>query len=239
MNAKHYKAWALCRDRVLEGFEELISDPEFDVNHTGGPYDFTLLHWVCRSQLEEHLRILLAHPKIDVDPKTARWNSPFRLVCRSGNINMVKMMLKDPRVKVRDEVKFVMDCCDVECFEWMLMLRGDELNLNNDREETVKSLCRKHHVPYKTDAAHLYALVLLMNNEYMELMTYSYSLENSRGIMYIPSLFPKEYRFFSILTRLPLELSMILCNRTYGSPKLFIPSSVIAEQLCDINKSYD
>lgn len=263
MNEKHYKAWTMCRDRVLEGFEELISDPEFDVNHTDGPWDFTLLHWVCRNILEEHLKILLAHPKIDVNPKNDNgWGSPFGLVCVSGNINMVKMMLNDPRIKVHDEVLYVIDYSDdTKCLEWMLILRGEELNLripflahpnnaqremqnlicdvNSDREATIKSLCRKHRMPYKTDVAHLYALVLLVNKGYMELMIYSYSLEDSRGIMYIPARFPKEYRFFSILTRLPLELSMILCNRTYGSPKLFIPSVLIAEELCNMNKKQE
>jgi len=50
--------------------------------------------------LDEVVKLLLAHPDIDVNAKNGRGQTPLSLGCVGGGVPVVRLLLKDPRVDI-------------------------------------------------------------------------------------------------------------------------------------------
>ena len=66
-NSKEQRLWQACTDGDLEAVKELVIDSLVDVNWVGEDRLDTPLHRACRFDHLEIVKVLLAHPDIDVN----------------------------------------------------------------------------------------------------------------------------------------------------------------------------
>jgi len=78
----------------------LKEHPDLDINH-GDPrhHGFTCLHYTCWDGNLPLVKLLLAHPEIDVNKTTEVGSYPLYLACANGHVGVVKELLLDPRIK--------------------------------------------------------------------------------------------------------------------------------------------
>jgi len=95
----------------------LKTDETVDVNWKSGKrtVSYDVFGWVGESWTPLHaacvgdylptpsiFSLLLAHPDLDVNPKTTSGDTPFLWACRNGRTSCVQLLLKDARVKVNE-----------------------------------------------------------------------------------------------------------------------------------------
>ena len=78
----------------------LRDHPEIDVNWGTEETQWTLLHIASRYGHVEVVRLLLAHPDINVNLMNIDGQTPFSRGCLHGHVSIVQVMLKDPRIDV-------------------------------------------------------------------------------------------------------------------------------------------
>ena len=190
------------------------------------------------------MKVLLAHPHINVNCKTNDGSTPFLLGCEYGHVSDVCVLLKDPRVNVTmADNNGCTPLWEASCFghhevvEWLIAsgrdlgdikntigkLEGNEytaleIAINGERSEVVSLLERFIDNPAQTRhglrvklglldelAAEVFALTVFLCDDLLQLKPAATSLPAAR--------------FFTIATKLPIELQMILCHRAVGSAK--------------------
>ena len=222
---------------------ELIrQDPGFNVNLDHGD-GFTLLHYAClRGDRSAVIPLLLAHPDINVNAKNIFGGTPFYLACVNGDASCVREMLKDHRVKVNEHNN---NGCTplwkavrygyLDVIKWWIA-SGREMDLGTPgdlnqtdvigaarkkgKAEVVSLLEKFKENPVETrhavriqvgwydEAAEMFAMVVFVSD----------------GLLQIKATSPTPAaRFFNIVSKLPLELQMLLCFRLIGSGKDIIP----------------
>lgn len=97
--AKEQLLWEACTDGNLELAKELTKDGTVNVNWIGEDKKDSPLHRACRFGHLEIVRVLLAHPKIDVNLGNWGEASAFYLACQEGHLEVVRLLLGDPRVE--------------------------------------------------------------------------------------------------------------------------------------------
>jgi len=228
--------------RVAEVLSVLRDNPGLNVNWTNNDnIQWTALHHASISGHVEVVKVLLAHPGITVNCKDIVGQTPFSLGCEGGNVSVVCVLLKDPRVDVT--MADNMGCTPLwyasrdghhEVVERLMASGRDlgdigntkgkyggeeftalEIARENENSEVVSLLENFMDNPTQTPhelrmklgvldelAAELFALTVFLCDDLLHLKITS-----------LPA------RFFSIATRLPMELQMILCHRAVGSMK--------------------
>jgi len=90
------------RDGLVSEVSSLLRDnPEINVNWTNpGFYQFAALHSASRWDDVEVVKLLLAHPNINVNLQSIDGWTPLSFGCWNGQVSVVRVMLKDPRVDV-------------------------------------------------------------------------------------------------------------------------------------------
>jgi len=79
----------------------LRDHPGINVNWTNKEqYQWTPLHAASNHGHVEVVKLLLAHPNIDVNLKSAGGQTPLSFAGRNGHASVVKLLLKDPRVNI-------------------------------------------------------------------------------------------------------------------------------------------
>ena len=87
--------------RVSEVSSLLRNHPEIDVNWTNPDnYQWTPLHAASRYGHVEVVKLLLAHPDINVNLKSRGGQTPLSLGCKYGQVSVVEVLLKDRHVNV-------------------------------------------------------------------------------------------------------------------------------------------
>ena len=217
-------------------------DPGFEVNEEQDGNRRTLLHHAClKSSRSPVIPLLLAYPDIDVNLKTRYGCTPFYYACKLGSPSGVREMLKDSRVKVNEpdddgETPLWHAACNgyLDVIKWWIA-SGREMDLGKPGDldntdaigaakerrmtEVVTLLERFKENPEETRyvmrlelgwydemAAEMFALVVFVSDELLQFKDTT----------------SPAARFFSIATRLPLELQMVLCFRQVGSDKEII-----------------
>jgi len=84
--------------RAFEVSSLLRDYPEINVNWTDNHW--TPLHITSFFGFVEVVKLLLAHPHIDVNLENDDGQTPLLLACHSGNESVFEVLLKDPRVDV-------------------------------------------------------------------------------------------------------------------------------------------
>ena len=87
--------------RVSEVSSLLRDHPEINVSWTNPDnYQWTPLHAASRYGHVEVVKLLLAHPNINVNLKSSSGQTPLSKGCQCGQVSVVGVLLKDPRVDV-------------------------------------------------------------------------------------------------------------------------------------------
>jgi len=120
--SKEQLLWKACTEGDLERVNLLAGDETVDVNWVGEDRLDTSLHRACRFGHLEIVRVMLAHPKIEVadpriDPNKPQNEgaTPFYVACLNGRKEVVSLLLADPRIdpnkpKNKEVTPFFMAC---------------------------------------------------------------------------------------------------------------------------------
>jgi len=246
MSSVEEKLGDAARDGLVEEVLSLLRDnPGLNVNW-GDSDQYTALHSASLRGHVEAAKVLLAHPDINVNCKASDGETPVLLGCLSGRVPIIRLMLKDPRVDVTvadnmgcTPLWWVSFWGKHEVVEWLMAsgrdleviinLKGKgfdgresiplEIARGMGKSEVASLLERFIDNPTQTrrairvklgvldeQAAEVFALTVFICDGLLQLKPASSTTTS------LPAA-----RFFTIATRLPMELQMILCHRAVGS----------------------
>ena len=117
--------------RAVEVSSLLSDNPEIDVNNQIVFHDtnvaWTPLTTTSRWGYAAVVKLLLAHPGINVNLKNGEGGTVFSLACQYGRESVVRLMLKDPRVDVTQEddsgctpLWYAAACAQLEVIRWLI-----------------------------------------------------------------------------------------------------------------------
>ena len=239
--------WDAVAEGDIEEIQALLrNNPSLDVNQ-GDDKQWTALHFAVTTRSAETAKLLLAQTTIDVNVQDVNGFTPLFIGCEGQSVPLIRLLLKDPRVDVTlaDEDGMTplwwaanRGYCDM--VEWFIASGRDlgdfaitkglygnfgyttlEIAREKERPDIVSLLERfmaspeqtRHEVRVKLGvldelAAEIFALTVFLCDDLLQLK---------------PALAPAPdtdaTRFFAIITKLPMELQMILCHRAVGSMK--------------------
>ena len=235
----------------LEDVEALLRDnPDIDVNWDGSWLARTALHSASHGGHVEVVKLLLAHPAINVNCEDKYGVTPFSLGCLNGQMSIVDLLLKDPRVDVtladRDEctpLRYASRWGSLEIAERLIASGRDLGDLNkkgrhyqDSKEYSAIEIARKmtewevvsllerfmenptqtlHELRVKLGgldalAAELFALTVFLCDDLLQLKPAPVATNPA-------AVDAAAIHFFSVISKLPMELQMILCHRAVGS----------------------
>jgi len=223
--------------RVKAARSLLRDHPRLDVNWAN-ELRYTALHSASVNNRAESVKLLLEQPAIDVNVKNKYGQTAVIIGCWNGWEDVVQMLLKDPRVDValgdsggRTPLWWAACHGKGQVVEWLIASGRDlgEVNPPNSvstpleiarergKAEVVLLLERfmanptqiRHELRVKLGrldemAAEVFALTVFLCDDLLQLK---------------PASHLSSTRFFFIITKLPVELQMVLCHRAVGSMK--------------------
>ena len=203
------------------------------------------LLWASEHGHAEVVKLLLAHPGINVNVQDSNRFTPLVFGCVYGRVSVVKLLLKDPRVDV--VVSDMMGCPPLwwaaaeghlEVIEWFLA-SGRDFDVNQagrdwkngvrstpiqvatqkELEDGVTLLKRFTANPAMT--RHELRVRLVPEELAAELFALTVFLCDDLLCLKTPTKVTATAasRFFDVVKRLPMELQMVLCRRVFGSAK--------------------
>jgi hypothetical protein len=202
-------------------------------------HNTTPLHAACKCGRLDVDKLLLTHPSVDVNciNKKKRGKTPLHYCVVRGYLEVMKLLLADPRSRFditdmfdKTTLQATLLTSSPEPFRWFVALRGNDLKLNrsftswsgnlensillnlllHDRSQAIHNARVKLRLP-DAAAAELFALIVFLCDDFLRIKTTT--INNNTA------------RFFQIAKRLPMELQMVLCHRTYHSAADSILSS--------------
>ena len=213
----------------------LKHNPDLDVNWEDEEEGLrTALHRASSRGHAEVVKLLLAHPDINVNVLSQYGDTPFLFACENGQVAVVRLLLQDPRVDILlpddagcSPLWKASYFCRQEVVRWLIASGRDLGNLQLARKYSnfkvrpllerfvVNSTQTRFEVRVRLGvfdglAARLFALTVFHCDDLLQLKPAqtTLSLQDTAAL-----------RFFSIIMLLPMELQMILCHRVYGSEK--------------------
>ena len=242
----------------------LLSDhPEINVNWTDSE-QWTALHTASLNGQAEVVKLLLAHPNINVNLKSSSGQTPLSYGCQCGQVSVVGVLLKDPRVDVtlddnseRSPLWQASFKGKHEVIEWLIASGRDLGDVKNKKGRNWRD--GKYYTA--VEIARLYGstkVVYLLENFISDPLQTRHKLRVKLGmldelaaevfalIIFIcddlllvkSSTSDSTTRFFTIASKLPMELQMILCHRVYDSEKEYIKQFESEEAFKSLYKKY-
>ena len=233
----------------------LRDHPDLQVNEGDEHNNWTALHHACFEGRTHVVKLLLAHRSINVNSLASGGFTPFVIGCEYGPVSIVQLLLKDPRVDITlaDESKrtplwWASLYGRNEVIEWLIASGRDlgDLNQKGDWQDgqeytalEIAQHCQKTEVipllkrllsnPSQTRhdiwvklglqdqlAAELFAITVFLCDNLLQFIPPESTASHPT---------PAPTRFFTIASKLPMELQMILCRRAVGSRKQNIKST--------------
>ena len=221
----------------------LKDNPDLDVNWADDLDQWTALHLASFYGRDEVVKLLLAHPNINVNTLDVSGSTPFSYGCLNGRIPVIQLLLKDPRVDITladDEghtpLWWASDSGKHEVIEWLIASGRDLGDLDKkgmhwgDKEYNALELAREMR---KTEVVRLLERFLVnpMQTRHevrvklgvldeLAAEVFALTVFLCDGLLQLrPNNSPAVTRFFTIVKKLPMELQMILCHRVLGSMK--------------------
>ena len=256
------KLYDAARDGQLSEVKRLLREnPAINVNWQKPSWGGTPLHCACQNGHGVIVGILLSHSAIDVNLKTNLGHTAFYSASFNGCASCVREMLKDSRVNVNEpnyegstplwQAVFL---GRLDTVRWWVA-SGREMNLGKpgveasdvlgiaikkgkmgmvplleswkENPEKIRlELAKKLGWNGIVTAAEMFALVVFVSDGLLRCQANDVK----------PS--GKGTRFFNIASKLPLELQMLLCNRTMGSAKQSILSKSSEAAFKDLSKYF-
>jgi ankyrin repeat protein len=234
--------------------EALLSHPDIDVNRPD-QCDRTPLYVAARNGFAGTVKLLLGHKNCDVNKPAGSGKTPLyfateRVDADADVYKIVKMLVSHPDIDVnkpggehnatplynmawgqKQIVELILSCKkDVDTqykiagkstAKEIAIFRGTtDIAPLIDEYETCPKSCR-HRLRAKLgfaeqDSVDLFALVTLINEGLLQCTGDKQQ---------------KAKRFFHVISKLPLELQMLLCNHTYSVKKDFVSSQPLQKSL--------
>ena len=120
--------------RVLE------ENPELDINWQNPSHsNRTSLHMAAENGHHEIVKILLAHPQIDVNSLNGEEGSTaLSRACENGKVEVIRLLCEDPRVDVNLTANIsgyvplfkTIYWNKLQALKWLIALRGEDLDMN-------------------------------------------------------------------------------------------------------------
>lgn len=186
---------------------QLLSDPRTDVNKPT-IYGSPPIYYACETNSLDIVRLLLEHPKVDVNILRNGGESSLWCAASLGHNLVVKWMLA-----LRPEI-------DTQCVPHgaVYMNTPRELAYKAKNTELVELFDRYHADPEGTRFALRLELGLALSMGAGVFATCVFLCDDYLRIRVGEAGSPAA-RFYAIMRRLPLELQMVLANRLYGSER--------------------
>ena len=258
------KLWVSARDGDEHEVSYLLRCcPNINVNWSENGW-FGVLHIASHSGNVEVVKLLLAHPDIDVNSKDKNGQTPLLLGCWDGSVSIVNVLLNDPRVDViLDDNDGGTPLWNAswgghhEVIEWLIASGSDLGDVKNKKGRNWRD--GKYYTA--VEIARLYGstkVVYLLENFISDPLQTRHKLRVKLGmldelaaevfalIIFIcddlllvkSSTSDSTTRFFTIASKLPMELQMILCHRVYDSEKEYIKQFESEEAFKSLYKKY-
>jgi hypothetical protein len=242
------KLWkAAGNDELSVVLSVLQDNPGLNINW-GNESQWTALHRASQNGHVEVVKVLLTHPHINVNCKSNFGWTPLSHVCYEGGESIVCVLLKDHRVNVtmtdhkQRTPLWLASCGGYDGVVELLMASGRDLgDIKNTKaawggkDYTVLEIARdrryskvvsllesflanpsqtRYEIRIKLGvfdelSAAVFALIVFVCDDLLQL----------RHTASVSSIIDQTVRFFSIATKLPMEVQMILCCRAVGSMK--------------------
>ena len=233
--------------RVHEALSLLQTHPDLNVNWSNN-VQWTALHWASRNGEAELVKLLLAHPAINVNLQNRNGRTALLLACQYDRVKVVQMFLKDPRVNItladndgRTPLWWAAYKGRHRVIEW-LVASGRELGDFNsakgtgfagtDMESTTAieiarekdnfdvEILLERFITDPAQTRHEVRVRLGVLNE-LAAEVFALTVFMCDGLLQLkPALAATSAtRFFTIASKLPIELQMILCRRVVCSCK--------------------
>ena len=219
----------------------LRDNPGLNVNWAD-EYQSTALHRSSKHGHVEVVKVLLAHPDINVNCKDGRDQTPFLHGCREGHVSVVRELLKDPRVNVtcadnhgHTPLWLASLHGDHKVIEWLIASGRDLGDIKNTKENgtTALEIARKQHrntqvvwllERFTANPAHTrqqirVTLGMLFPLDALAAEVFALTVFLCDDLLQLKPSTTTTARFFAIVSKLPMELKMILCHRAVGSMK--------------------
>lgn len=238
---------AICTDNENE-VERILTENELIDWSIGWPtYSSPLIEACSETKSVKILSLLLNHPSVDVNFKDVYGDRAIILACLGGKDDFVAILVEDPRVELN-----VTDANGVSLLKWLVrqerldyiklwISSGKEMvlrppgGLGND---VIGHARKKKKVEFENllvefrdrpeDTRHKIRLELGWYErtgwyEKMAASFYAQSIFLCDGLVQIRTNADEDTtRFFTIISKLPLELQMTLCLRAAGSMKSLV-----------------
>jgi hypothetical protein len=231
-------------DRLEEVKGLLRDNPNIDVNWKGGELGWAVILIASSNGQTDFVKLLLAQSAIDVNVRTRDGFTPLLLACWNDRVPVLQLLLKDPRVDVTltdnrgcTPLFYASSNGRIDVLECLIT---SERNLGNveqkgthwhdgldytpleiARENTniemapllerfsINPELTRYQVRLRLGlldemAANVFALMIFVCDDLLQLKSTSVC---------------PAFRFFTIATKLPMELQMLLCHKVVGSIK--------------------
>jgi len=234
-------------DAVKDGRASKVSSllreyPEINVNWANG-FRWAPLHAASFRSNVEVVKLLLAHPNIIVNGQDINGSTPILLGCLYGKVSVVRLLLKDPRVDVTLHDN---DGCTPlwnasfyghhEVIEGLIASGRDLGDIENKkgrwghRSHTALEIARERNMTEVVSLLERFiANPALTRHEVRVKLGVLKELASEVFALTVflcddllrpkPASHPAATRFFTIISKLPMELQMILSHLVVGSMK--------------------
>jgi len=241
-----HKLFEAARDgRVGEVLFLLRNHPDLNVNWANEHnFQQTALHTAAFYNHTEVVKVLLAHPRINVNQTNMSESTPLLDGCFKGNVSVVQVLLKDPRVNATLEddegcTPLWMASCygHLEVIEWLIASGRDLGDVKNkkgkdrfDHECTALEIARRER---KTEVVTLLERLVAnpaqTRHEIRGKLAgeiFALTIFLCDGLLqFKPALGSSNHatttttaiRFIAIISKVPMELQMVQCHRVVGS----------------------
>lgn len=245
--------------RCVEEAKSILNG-DFDVNFMGTRNRSTILSIACWFNCTEIIKLLLAHPDIEVNKQDPSGHAALHFSWKVDNFDAAILLLSDKRVNIEVRNHAGMSPFWIACMnnnhdmiEYMLINTDVDLTVKGDYYSTTSPMrkCTPLEVSYNVaDGKDMKTAEMITEFEadrevarrkYKKIKGLGCHYDSAQLFLLVVLCSDGYFRikeslfsgFFKILAELPLELQMIICNRVYETTtvKKFISSSLIELEL--------
>jgi hypothetical protein len=227
-----------CKNGHIEVVKKLLADPRIDTNMIARLSTTTPFILACETGNIELVKLLMADIRTDIT-KISRagmgdytHRTALYFACKKGHIEIVKLLLSDGRIKINTRhAPFKIACVNNHKEICIILIKHILLkNINQDEISLKKYLAEELGitVAYLNDflqeslhsianlktslSGMLFALIIFLSDKFLQLNEQKSDNGKTRAAL----------RFFKLITNLPMEIQMIICNFYGGVNQIFI-----------------
>jgi len=238
-NPEEEKLWRASDAGLLSTVRSIMENhPSVDVNWKSASYEHTALHDACMNGHAHVVAYLLTHPAINVNATDIWGGTPLTIAVQFGKVGCVRLLLKDSRVTNINQayfdghtpLKYASANGHILAIKWLIASglpldtgkpgddKSDAVQAAKNRRNSIITTLLEYFRENPEGATHDARVELGFHDE-MASQVFASVIFVSDGLLHLKATDNRGARFFTIASRLPLELQMVLCFRVVGSAK--------------------